>query len=267
MQEIIEIDIKKILLFFWRWLWLLAICAFIGATAAFAYTRYMIVPKYTSSVSLYVNNNTLRDVSSVNAIYSANDIAASKQLVDTYIVILRDDIVFDRVASTLLSEYSAEYLSYYLPVTYASEGPFLSASSLRSLVSMGAVNETEVLQIRATTPVPELSARICMIIAESASDVLQRVVKAGSVEIISPAKLPVLPSSPSARRNTIFGFIGGGGVAALAVLIIAMLDNTVKNESDVKKRFDIVVLGEIPDFNSDFAHKRKSRRATKKAGK
>ena len=73
----------------------------------------------------------------------------------------------------------------------------MTARELSGVISMQSVNQTEVLQISAETVSPELSAEICNTLAEVAPSVLQRVVKAGSVEVIGSAKAPQNASSPN----------------------------------------------------------------------
>ena len=96
---------------------------------------FMLPRKYTSSVSLYVNN--LTSVSLTGDV-NINDINASQKLVDTYIVILQDDDVLQQVADQLST-----------PMT---------VGELSGVISMQSVNQTEVLQISAETVSPELSA-------------------------------------------------------------------------------------------------------------
>jgi capsular polysaccharide biosynthesis protein len=114
---------------------------------------------------------------------------------------------------------------------------------------MGSENGTEVLRISAVTTDPNLSAEICNTMAAVAPGVLERVVKAGSVEVINTAKVPMGPSSPNIIRNTqigaILGFIGSYAI----FLVLYMLDNTVKNVEDLKNHIDVAVLGEIPNFD------------------
>lgn len=244
----IEISLKKILSAFMKWIWWILLAAFAGGAAAYAFTIYMIVPQYSSSISLYVYNSASRESMATASDINIGDIYASQSLVNTYIVVLRDDIVFESAAERLLEEYSEEWLARFLPVISTPQGTTIPASSLRGMVSMGSINDTEVLRITAQTRNPELSARICMILAESASDVLKRVVKAGSVEIISPAKPASSPSSPNVMNNCIIGFIIGGFLLSAIMVITVLTDNTVKSEEDLKNRFNIPVLGDIPDF-------------------
>lgn len=250
MQEEFEIDLGEIMLVLWRKALWIGLAALLCGGATYGVSRFMIAPRYTSSVSLYVNNTTQsNDLGAVNI----NDINASQKLVSTYIVILQDDEVLQQVAARLMSEYTQSSLESILPFTEVSGRRILQTKTLRdNVLRMTAVNNTEVLRIEAKTRNPELSAHICTLMTEIAPGVLRRVVKAGSVEVIGMAKPNYEPSSPNLPLNAAVGFLVGGVAAVLAVLLLHLMDNRVKGEEDLKRRFNIPVLGEIPDFTRAF---------------
>jgi capsular polysaccharide biosynthesis protein len=220
----------------------------IGLAVAFYVTRFIIPPLYTSSVLLYVNNvnESLPEPPTMDL----NSIYASQQLVNTYMVILQDDEVLDTVAATLTREFPGERLQAILPFTNTSYGYMLSANTLRGVVAMSAVNNTEVMRIESRTKDPEISARICSLITELAPGVLGRVVKAGSVEVIGEAKIPHEPSSPSLTVNCAIGALAGGAFSALCIILRNFLNQTVKSVEELQKRFTLPVLGEIPRYKN-----------------
>ena len=205
----------------------LFICTLLGAAAAVLLSVFMLPKIYTSSVSLYVNNGTL--AASDNNV-NINDLNASTRLVNTYIVILTNEDILEQAAQRI--------------------GESVTASQLRSAISMSSVNQTEVLRITAGTTDPELSATICNTMAELAPEVLQRVVKAGSVETIGVAKPAASPSSPNVRFNTLLGGAIGLVVSAVICLLVSFLDTRIKGEEDLKEVIDLPVLGEIPSFET-----------------
>ena len=58
--------------------------------------------------------------------------------------------------------------------------------------------------------------------------------------------------------NSAVGGVVGLVIAVIIVLLRSLLDNTVKSEEELKDRFDVPVLGEIPDF---YESKKKGARA------
>lgn len=247
MNKTIEIDIISILRVLWKNMKWLIFGLLVGAVALFVVTKFFMTPKYTASVSLYVNNNT---ETSASAPININDINASQKLVSTYVVILEHDEVLQQVADKLMDEYTDAELEEYIGLTEVNGQKVLKTDTLRKVLTMGAVNNTEVLDIKAETGNPVFSARICNLIAEIAPEVLQRVIKAGSVEVIGEATPVFEKSSPSTRNNVIIGALVGLIICVAAVIIRFLLDNTIKGEEDIKARFDVPILGEIPDFET-----------------
>ena len=247
MQEAFELDLREIFeVLLKRW-WLIVLAAVVGCGLTLGTSAFIIAPQYTSSVSLYVNNsNESQAMSAVNI----NDINASQKLVNTYIIILQDDEVLTLVGNQLLAEYGADTLSNLLKIDTIQGEAVVNTESLRKVISMSAVTNTEVLKIAVESKSAALSARICTILTEVSPDVLMRIVKAGSVEVIGSATPADKSSSPNILLNSVIGLVAGMALCIVVLLLAHLLDNTIKDEDGLKKRFDIPILGEIPDFKS-----------------
>lgn len=222
MEETTELDLRELFYVIRKHMKGILAGLAVGLICAVLISMFVLPKKYTSSVSLYVNNGQ----PILNNALNVNDINASQKLVGTYIVILQDEHVIEQVADQLSRP--------------------LSAAQLAGTISMGAVNDTEVLAISANTEDPQLSAEICNVFADIAPQVLQRVVKAGSVEVLGEAKVPTAPSSPSVVKNGLIGALIGLALMIGWSFYREMADNTVKSEDDLRKHVDVPVLGEIP---------------------
>lgn len=244
-----EINLSDIFYLLLSKLPFILLLAVLGTIGGFAVAKLALPVKYTSSVSIYVNNYSATNNIVEEGKINATDIQTSKALANTYIVILRDDIVYDEVSNRLVRDYEVSDLSKVFNISYSGGEPYISAGQIRSLVSISAINDTEVISITTTSENPELSADICYYISDIAPDLLTRTTKAGSVETIGSPKVPTSPSSPNVKRVTIMGLLLGGMLGVAIVIISDMLDNTVINADDLKKAMDNVpVLAEIPDL-------------------
>ena len=241
-KEISILDIIKVVI---NNIKLLIICIILVGAFAFVLSHFFISPKYISSISLYVNNNQNQNQTALNI----NDLAASQKLVNTYIVILKDDEVLNKVSDKLVEQYSEDELKKYIALDEQNGKKVIRAESLRSLLTMTAVDNTEVLKIQAKTKNAEFSAKICAIISEESPDILQRIVKAGSVEVIGKPLVPYEKSSPNVSLNTLIGLFVGLVIAITICVIKYMLDTTIKGEEDLKEMLNVPVLGEVPDFS------------------
>lgn len=223
-EQELEISLQEIALILWRKAWLIGICLVIGAVAGFGVSRFLITPTYSSRVSMYVNNNKDRTEGGLNI----NDINASQKLVTTYIEILKSDIVLNEIISQLGLDYSA--------------------GELKKMISASSLNNTEILEVKVTSHSAEEAAAIANKIAEVAPPQIIRVVQAGDVQLIDEAKANPNPVAPNTKRNIVIGGALGMIVAVGVVLLLALLDNRVKSGEDLTKKYNLPVLGTIPDI-------------------
>lgn len=222
-----EITLQEIFSILWGKVLLIILCAIIGGGAAFGVTKFMIKPEYTSKVTMYVNNSDTKQ----DAYMNINDINASQKLVSTYVEILKSDTVLAKVLQ--------------------SSGLDYSITEIRNMMSASSVNGTEIFEVKVVSKDPEHAALIANTIAEVGPEQIIRVVKAGSVELIDPAKVPQKPSSPNVILNTIIGIMLGGVLSVLGVLVYAMLDTRIKTEEDLEKSYGLPILGAIPCIVED----------------
>lgn len=244
----VNLSLKDLLNLIWKNLSLFIALAVLGGTIGFSLAKWAITPKYTSSFTMYVNGGKdSNDSRSLNL----NEINAAQKMVNTYIVILQDNDVLQNVANQLSKEYSKEFLQQYLSYVNTAEGSQISVGSLKKLISLSAVNNTEVLQISAETPNAALSAKICSIISNIAPDVLTQVTKAGSVEVISKPSVATSPSSPKVSRYLLIGFAAGLFIAALIVFLREILDNKLRSSENLTTKYEnIALLGVVPNIDS-----------------
>lgn len=221
----------------------------VGVVAGFAYAKVIMPEKYTSSVSIYVNNASTFTQQDEIGKATATDIAASKALAGTYIVILEDDSVYDEVSKRMLEEFEPNDLSKMFTISYDEGVPSISADQIRALVNIESVNDTEVIKITTTSRNPQVSAYICKYISEIAPDMLTRITQSGAVETIGSPKIPREPSSPNVKKVAALGGIGGMLIAVIVVIVSNLLDTRIKTADDIKNKFsDVVILAEIPDL-------------------
>ncbi|HWP50598.1 MAG TPA: Wzz/FepE/Etk N-terminal domain-containing protein [Clostridia bacterium] len=224
-----SIDIIELVSILLKRIWIILLVTVLCAAGSFGIFKFMVAPTYTAQTLLYVNNNN-QYAAGVNNV-NLNDINASQKLVNTYIVILQNDRIIEQVAERCHLEYD-------------------DLKDVSKMITMKSVNNTEVFSIAVTSKSPSLSALMANTMAEMAPSEIIRVVKAGSVEVISQAEPPAKPSGPNTVRNSVIGGLLGLILASGCVLLFEMLDITVKGEEDLTSHYNIAVLGEIPDFFS-----------------
>ena len=219
-----EIDPIDLLLYFKKRIRILIVGMLIGGTLGWLVSSYLIHPRYSSFVDLYITNNTKLETEAVEY----NDLNAAQKLVNTYMVILQSSTVTDEVLSKVNTD--------------------LIGDNLLNVTSFTSVQNTEVLRIQVETEDPQLTKDICDAYKDTASKALDEIVGAGSVKVISNPKYPSSPSYPSVPKFTAIGaFLGL--VLMMAVCVLTMLtNNNINDEKELIERYSIPVLGTVPDF-------------------
>ena len=220
-----ELDIQKLLNEYLHNWWAILLCAIVGMLITWYVTANFITPKYTASVTIYVNNSTREQYIDM---ISSSSMTTSRQLVDTYINIIKSDTVMDAVVDEMDVK--------------------VTAGQIRAMMEATQVDETEMFKVTITNSDPEMSARIANSIAQVAPSKIEDFVSGSSTKIIDYAKVPVNPSSPNIGRNCIVGLILGAAIAMLIIMARMLLDVRVKSEEDLMAMFELPVLAQIPAF-------------------
>lgn len=226
----VEIDLREVFGVLLKRAWIVILCAVMLGAAVLVYTVNFVSPQYEASVTIYVNNNSGKDSTSI----SSSDLAVALRLVTTYVNIIESDTVLDKVIEET--------------------GLSLTAGQIRGMLSASAMDETEMFKVTISSPNPQMSADIANAIAAIAPGEISEIIEGSSAKIIDYARVPAVRSSPDYTRNAILGAVVGAVLAVVVVVVQCMLDTRVKNEEDLAKICNIPVLGVIPDLTVDGKH-------------
>lgn len=231
-----EIDLKELFSSLKKhWIIILAItliCAIIG----FLFTKFFIAPKYkaearaivdvgSSSPSITVEGNSI----------NVGSMKTSQEFVNLFSIILKSSSVLDPIVDELKSQnYNFTY------------------ESLKRIVIVSSVNDTQAVEISITHTDKELALKILQMIINKAPKVIEEVLPAGSLKVIDSPRYANSGNhiSPNIKKNTtICGLIGFVLIVAIFV-IIELFNTTIRGEEDIEKHFGIPVIGKIPRVES-----------------
>ena len=133
----------------------LIIAVIVGGACAFMYSKYRIPLMYSSHITMYVQSYYGYYGTDKN--YGQNDINSSKQLVNTYIEVIKDDAVMEALGERLFNHFDENVLKGSFSVY---DGK-ISPSSLRSCISVSTVTDTSALKVVTMAKNPEVAAAIC----------------------------------------------------------------------------------------------------------
>lgn len=224
-----EIDLKNIFKAFWdrkvAIILIILVCVVIG----FVYTTYFVNPVYQATSTAILTSNSESEEGQASVTQS--EVTLNNSLLSTYRGIATSDSVVNKVISNL--------------------GLNLSADTLKKQIIVSSATNTQIIQITVENEDPSLAARIANEIRQVFTD---RVAELYDMQNIKPLDDAQVPSSPSNinHMKDILIFLAGGIVLSIIYVVIAnLLDNTVKNSSDIEKATGLNVIAEIPvyEFN------------------
>lgn len=236
-----EYNIMDLLLLLLHKIWWIIAGAVIGGAALFCYSKFCLPLEYSSHISMYVQSyKTINTNNSSNL----NDISNSKQLINTYIEVLKDDAVMRAIGENLIEDYGYETVAD----NFSMEGETVSPSSMRDKISITSVSDTSALKIVATTKNADISASICNIMAEVSPEFIKNAVGVGAVRTIDTAKAYYEPVAPNVAKNALIGFAAGMALVVMVILLIDFFDNTVKDTKIISEKYQKAIIGEIPQI-------------------
>lgn len=221
------VDLLHLLAVLWHKAWAIVLAGILGAGACFGWATFMIPETYSSSVMMYVNNET--SIGGVSLTLS--DINAAKSLVNTYLVILKS-------RETLLMVLDKAGSSY----TYEELAGMISASS---------VNDTEIFRITVTTTDAEESARLAGAISEILPERVKTIINGATMNLVSGAIVNPSKVGPNITRYTAIGLFAGILLAAAVVIVLDLLNDVIRDEDHILQTYDIPILARVPDLLAD----------------
>lgn len=221
----IEIDFKKIFEMIKRKLVYIILITVIGAVISGCVTNFFITPQYTAGIKLYAWSNGEHILTPGNSI-TQNELEASQMLINTYLEAIKSDTFIEKVADQV-------------------EGN-VSVNDIKKMLSCSAIEETNMFRVAVTSTNPKQAEEIANVIADVCPDELVRMLKVGGVEIIDYAKEPTKPSSPNTQKNVLIGAAAGFILSFAFFFLKDMFDTSINDENDLKKEFDIPIIGTIP---------------------
>ena len=217
----ISIDLTELFLAVWNKIHLVILAGIFAALLAFVGTKVLITPMYSSTTKMYV---LTKQDGSAGVTYS--DIQTGTQLTKDYMELVKSRPVLEQVIAVLNLDMEAEELEDSI----TAETPV----------------DTRILTIVVENKDPKMAKEIADALRESVSIQITEIMDADSVNTFEEGNLPTEPSSPSLIKNMAIGGILGIFIALGIIVLIFMLDDTIKTPDDVEHYLGLNVLTSIP---------------------
>ncbi len=243
--EYYTVDVVHILKALWRRAWVIVLCGLLAAAVGFSIASFVISPTYSSFIKLYVNNSSF-SLGNTSFSISSSELTAAQSLVRTYGDILDSRSTLERVIEKAGVSYAWDELDDM--ITYAPS------------------NDTEIMVVTVTCHDPYEASHIANTIAEVLPVRISEIIVGASMEVVDTAIPDMEKVGPSITRYTAVGLVLGVLASAVALVVHALLDDTIHDEEYVIRTYDYPILGKVPDLlstgNRSYAYYSRQHRGT-----
>ncbi|MFG6319999.1 MAG: polysaccharide biosynthesis tyrosine autokinase [Clostridia bacterium] len=222
-----EIDLKRFAKLAWAKKFYIALILIIAIGVGYFYSYMYVVPKYQSRTTLLLakineelNENTVKQS-------DVADFSMTSILLEPYISLIESKTVLKQVIANLDLKITEDELGEMLTVKEE------NAAMLAIIVS----NESAWMAER-------IANEIANVFVEQAKEIFN----IANVNIIDEAEVETIPYNVNHIKDfVIFGMLGVF-LSGVLVVILYMLDTTIKEEEDIETEIGLPVLGSIPVF-------------------
>lgn len=240
----VTIDLMELFSALWAKKTIIILSAVFMALVAFVGTKMFVTPKYTSVTKLFVM--TKNDDTSASATYT--DLQTGSMLTKDYMELVKSRPVLEKTISKLKLDVTPEELA--------------------GMITTETPTDTRIMSISVTDNDPKEAKQIADTLRKAVSVQITEIMNADSVNTVEEGNLPTSPSSPNVKKNMMLGALLGLVISMGFIVLISVLDDTVKTPEDVEKYLGLNVLTSIPIQEGSSAPKRvKQQRESRNAVK
>ncbi len=201
-----------------RNIWVVILCALIGAMSFFLVTHAAYDPVYTASATLAVNG-----AGSSSGSYSSFNISNEKA-----------NVLVNIFTEPSIKEAAAEYLG---------------VESFDGTVSATVLEQTNFIELKVTSNHPEKSYELLNAVIKSHHKVSNKIFRNAGVFVIRMPSVPSVPSNRISNSNRNIVITACATVALAVIIALSLMRNTVKKESDFNEKIESKLIGTIAHEN------------------
>ena len=231
-DDLEEIDLLEIFFAIRKRIWIILAAGLLFAILTGIFTHFFVKEVYSSNSKLYILTRS-------TSITSLADIQVGTSLTKDYIQLAQSRPVVEEVIANLKLNRTYEQLLKQMTFTNPSD--------------------TRILVITAEDPDPVLAKDIVDEFAHVASSSISTIMKTDEPSIVELGYIKDKPVSPNLLQNVLIGFLLGVFLSAGVVVVLYLLDDTVKTSDDIEKYLGLNTLTVIPVLEGETEQKHKFR--------
>lgn len=232
----IEIDVVALFRELVSKLGMILLSTGIVAVASLTVSMFFLEPVYESTTSVYILNK--QQESGV----TYNDLQTATQLTSDYEELIKSRYVMDTVIADLKLG--------------------IQPDELADAVKVSSPTGTRILEISVRNGDPYLAQRMADCIREVSGKQIIEIMNIDAVNLVDSADLPLSPISPDVKRNTLICALVGFLLSSVVVVLMYLLNDSIRTSSDIETYLELSVLAVIPLSEESGGKKRKAKTRT-----
>ncbi|HHV58978.1 MAG TPA: hypothetical protein GXX49_01505 [Clostridiaceae bacterium] len=221
-----EMDLKQILELLIGKIWLIILIPLIFSIITGMVSLYLMDPVYETSTTIYVNEKK------EGAPLAYSDLTLSSQLVSDYRVLIK---------SRMFTE----------PVIKKLDLQNISAAQLAERITVNAINDTRLIEIKVQDKNPALACNIANELANVFKEKITEIISIENITIVDKAIIPSSPIKPKPLLNIAIAFFLGVLSAVGLILFVEYFDDKIRTAEDAEK-LGIPLLGTVPEYTNEW---------------
>ncbi len=232
-----EFSIKMILHEWLRRLWLIILCTVIGFIGTYMYVQHSTIPVYSTTMKVSTLSNFGNNEQMSTAGNYLNMLTLSQRRVATYLELMKTTAFYEQVAAT--------------------SGIGYTADAVGSMLTFSPIEDMGFFYITITGTDPQAIKLVADAVGQEMYPFIESLLPDTAVSVVEPPKVPTTPINSTAKNSAVKGALVGAVIAMAIIAAVAFFDSHIKDEETLASRYDIPVLGVIPDFSGVTNTKRK----------
>lgn len=229
----VEIDLRELFFALKKHILVILAALLAGAVIAGVYTKAFITPMYSATSTMLV-------LTKETTLTSLADLQLGSQLTSDYSMLITSRTVLEDVVDEL-----------NLDMDY---------KALKSSISINNPTDTRILEITVTNSDPKMCKTIVDKLSTTASKFIGEQMEVTEPKIIEEGEVPTAKISPNTKKNIMIGALAGFILSAGVVVLLTLMDDTIKTEEDIERYLGLSTLASVPDRRDYITGKRKKKR-------
>lgn len=227
-----ELNLKQLINIIWNGKKYIIITIILAILLGIGYSYFLVTPKYEASTTLVLAKAEEKVSNEISTGITQTDLNLNKNLVSTYRELIRSKTVIREVMENLKIK-------------------DLKETTLKNNITVSSVRDTELIEITVKDENPERATNIANEIAKVFTVHVAEIYNINNVHVIDKAELNNVPYNVHHTKDIAVIALIGAILSIVCIIILSLLDTTVKTQEDIEKVTGMIILAEIPEISFD----------------